>query len=390
VGSPTEQPERQEPPIAIPKGKVAIIVDAALVQRLGLALAEEQGVTEAEADALFERSLYRKELSEKTRARYRSCWHEFKLFMIGTADGRSPVLATDDDLQAFVNYLQSTSRVMPDSAGVLRPHPLQASSVRAILACLSSFFAQCQKKRYRFDNPTEDIRRPRRKSKRGLVLSDQEVARLLAVSGPPRCRVQAYLLHYTAARTESLRFLRWRDIDFVEDLIHFDTAKGDRAYTIPLHPQLKASLIRWQDELETLAEANPRIRAALSDPETAFVLLTREGKPLSHTTIAKQYKWRAKRAGIKPHAPSARVGRENTSRVSPHAARRTVGTELRRRGVDIADVADLLNHKDLQTTREFYAFTSTPQQRQVVERLQYSRSRHSASRESVHRSRRSA
>src|SRR4051794_3867077 len=75
VGAQPEQPGRQEAAIAIPEGKVAIIVDAVLVQRLGLGLAVERGVTEAEADALFERSLYRKELSEKTRSRYRSCWH---------------------------------------------------------------------------------------------------------------------------------------------------------------------------------------------------------------------------------------------------------------------------------------------------------------------------
>lgn len=197
------------------------------------------------------------------------------------------------------------------------------------------------------------------------------MTRLLAASGSRRCRVQAYLLHYTAARTESLRFLRWRDLDFVDDLIHFDVAKGDRAYTIPMHPKLKAALLHWQDEQETAAEANPEIYTALIDPETAFVLLTLKGKPLSHTTIAKQYKWRAKRAGVRLHSHSARVGYENKSLVSPHAARRTVGTSLRRRGVDIADLADLLNHKDLQTTREFYAFTSTPQQRRVVERLKY-------------------
>ena len=183
VGSGEPQPKRHEPPIAIPDGTVAIIVDAALLDRLGLDLPDRRAVSDAEADALFERSLYRKELSEKTRARYRSNWHEFKLFMTTGAGGRSPVIATDDDLQAFVNYLGSTSRVMPDSAGVLRPHSLQASSIRGILARLSSFFAQCQKKRYRFDNPTEDIRRPRRKSKRGLVLSDEEVARLLRRPG---------------------------------------------------------------------------------------------------------------------------------------------------------------------------------------------------------------
>ena len=36
------------------------------------------------------------------------------------------------------------------------------------------------------------------------------------------------------------------------------------------------------------------------------------------------------------------------------------------RGTQLADIADLLNHKDLNTTREHYAFTSTPKLKQTV------------------------
>src|SRR3954465_1065018 len=94
-----------EDTLGLRDGRVAIIVDAGLLQRIGLDLPEERSIPETEADALFERSLYRKDLSEKTRARYRSNWREFKTFMAVRGAGRSPVLATDDDLQDFVNYL---------------------------------------------------------------------------------------------------------------------------------------------------------------------------------------------------------------------------------------------------------------------------------------------
>ena len=60
------------------------------------------------------------------------------------------------------------------------------------------------------------------------------------------------------------------------------------------------------------------------------------------------------------------AGKENTSRVSPHALRRTAATLLREKGTELADIADLLNHKDLNTTREHYAFTSTPKLKQTV------------------------
>jgi site-specific recombinase XerD len=112
------------------------------------------------------------------------------------------------------------------------------------------------------------------------------------------------------------------------------------------------------------------VAAALSNPETAYVLLTTKGKPLCHSTMSKQFKWRAKRAGVRVHAAGALVGKENKSRVSTHWARRTVATSLRRKGVDTADVADLLNNS-VQVVIEHYAASSTAKQHKVVAQIGY-------------------
>ena len=44
---------------------------------------------------------------------------------------------------------------------------------------------------------------------------------------------------------------------------------------------------------------------------------------------------------------------------------------LRKEGRTIEDIADLLNHKDLNVTRTYYAFTDTPEKRRTVEGLDF-------------------
>ena len=175
---------------------------------------------------------------------------------------------------------------------------------------------------------------------------------------------------FTAARCESLRFLLWENVDFVNNEISFDVAKGDRAYTIAMHPELKAALYRWQAAQEKQAQKLPAVAAALTSPETAYVLLTTTGKPLCHSTMSKQFKWRAKRAGVRVHAAGAVVGTENKSRVSTHWARRTVATSLRRKGVDVAEVAELLNDT-VQVVIDHYAASSSAKQHKVVSQISY-------------------
>ena len=368
----TQMAATPSPLVSLDGGKIAVVLDPAALAQLNLVPAAP--VQTPDEDALLERALAAptKNRTKKTRDEYRRHFGELKRFLAGQCDGRTPLTASEEDLEDFFAYMQSERRVAPDATGAVRPYALSASKMRSVRAGLNCFYRLCQKRRYRYDNPVEDLAVARPKAKRGLVLSDEEVRKILKAPGEyPRCEVQAYLLHYTAARTESLRFLLWPDVDLANDEIHLDRAKGDKAYTLPLHPELKAALLRWRSRQQEQAERHPAVAAALADPETASVLLTREGRPLSHSTIAKQYKWRAKRAGVKLHGANAAVNYENKSRVSPHAARRTVGTSLRRNGTDLADIADFLNHSDLQTTRDHYAFSSTPQKKKVVAQLRY-------------------
>lgn len=302
---------------------------------------------------------------EKTRHKYRRHLLEFKAWLEACTNGTTLIEVTKPDIVRFLADLKDGKRYGLGAGGQPLTGPLSPSARKGVISALRSFYLHCADL-YNFDrNPTFGVRAPRVAHKRGVTLTESELRSYLDAPGDERDRIQAYLSVYTAARTSSLRFLRWRDVDFEGDLIHF-RAKRDRDYTLPVHPQLRAALLRYRDHVETLAARSLAIREALSHPDTAYVLLTKNGKPLCHSTMAKQAKWRAARVGILLHPPAAEVGRENKSQVTPHAFRRSFAQIQRSRGIELADLADALNHKDVNTTRNHYAYTDTPKLRETV------------------------
>ncbi|WP_063293104.1 MULTISPECIES: tyrosine-type recombinase/integrase [unclassified Pseudovibrio] len=50
-----------------------------------------------------------------------------------------------------------------------------------------------------------------------------------------------------------------------------------------------------------------------------------------------------------------------------HDLRRSVGSHLRLSGVDLADIADILGHSDLSTTRRHYAHLDSARHRDKAE-----------------------
>jgi len=64
--------------------------------------------------------------------------------------------------------------------------------------------------------------------------------------------------------------------------------------------ELKIELLRWQRAQRLQALGNEAVAKALARPD-AHVLLTDEGKAVKESTIAKQIKFRARRAGVALH-----------------------------------------------------------------------------------------
>jgi integrase/recombinase XerD len=305
------------------------------------------------------------ELNEQTLHKYRRHLLEFHAWLEARAGGRRLIEVEKADIKLFLADLSAGRRHGLSADGRPLTGPLSPSARKSVISALRAFYEHCVDLYGLAPDPTYRIKAPKVKLNPGKALTEKELRYILDAPGSERDRVQAYLKVYTAARSGSLRQLRWQEVDFEQNVIHFN-AKFDSHYTLPIHPQLRAALIRWAEAVEQLRRRRPLMDQALDDPDTAYVLMTYNGQPLCHSTIAKQAKWRAARVGVRRHRLGAPVSAENKSEVSPHWFRRSFAQIQRSRGVPLADIADVLAHKDLNTTRLHYAHTDTPRLRKTV------------------------
>ena len=228
----------------------------------------------------------------------------------------------------------------------------------------------------------DEIGRPQRQARLPVVLSQDEVARVLAALGPRRADDEAAAVHQRFARLlygtgmrlmEGLR-LRVKDIDFDRRAIVVREGKGgkDRVVMLPasLEPALREQLTRahrlWAADRaagvpgvqlpDALARKYPRAavswawfwvfpQATLSvDPrsrplahETARADEAARRHHLYDQTFQRVFKRALQQAGV--HKPA-----------SPHTLRHSFATHLLLAGYDIRTVQELLGHADVSTT----------------------------------------
>lgn len=266
------------------------------------------------------------------------------------------------DVVRFMAYLTGGDRyAVPPHA--CRRSELSPSSRKSFLASLRSFYRYLVSVSLVASDPTVGVKRPKVHTTPGIRLTADEVRRILDAPGSPRARIQAYLLAFTAARMNEIRTLRWRDVDVVERTMML-RGKNNAYRVIDIHPELMPQLRRWAMQQAVDAERYPEIMRAKQNPDTDHVLLTRRGQMIPRSTISKQLKQLAVRAGIHPLESKHGTYR---SQVSPHALRRTFATILLNDGHHIDAVADVLGHRSVDTTRRHYAFSSTARRRATIQ-----------------------
>lgn len=302
------------------------------------------------------------EVAETTRLKYRPHPNEFERWLRHThGDDKLLVDARTADVARFMAYLKSGTRFC--SGWAFRdPKVVKPATRKNILASLASFYDYLVSIELVDSDPTARVEKPKVKHSPGLRLSGDQVRDLLAARGGARCDIQTYLLTFTGARSRELRFLRWCDVDFEKRTLMLH-GKGDKHRVIDIHPRLIGELRRWYLYQEEQAARYPKMMEAKYNPDCDYVLLTRNGLPVSHATICKQLKRRAARAGLFLQKTN---DLENVSAITPHALRRTFGTILLNDGHHLDAVADVLGHTSLDTTRKHYAFASTERRRATI------------------------
>ena len=169
----------------------------------------------------------------------------------------------------------------------------------------------------RFD---ENIPLAKKKEKLPVVLSRDEVKRMIYGTRNIKHRLVLMFLYYAGMRLNEVRSIRWEDIDFERELIHIKIAKGEKERVVFLHPELRKTL-------EFYGVKN-----------RGYVFISQRGKKYSAKSIQLIVKHAARREKIKKN-------------VTPHALRHSFATHLLESGADIRYIQQLLGHKYLKTTQ---------------------------------------
>jgi site-specific recombinase XerD len=176
--------------------------------------------------------------------------------------------------------------------------------------------------------PTEVsfIKFPKQHSPLPIVLSVEEVARLLGALRHRVYQTIAMVLYGTGLRIDEALSLEVRDIDGQRGVLRVRHGKGDRARDVKLSPEL----YQWL-----------RGYWARERPPLPYLFVSRRtGRPPTQDAV---------RAAFAAAAEEAKI----TKAVRPHILRHSYATHLLEAGTEVRVIQALLGHKSLQTTMRY-------------------------------------
>ncbi|HEY9037600.1 MAG TPA: tyrosine-type recombinase/integrase [Roseovarius sp.] len=166
-----------------------------------------------------------------------------------------------------------------------------------------------------------------------LVLSRNEVKRILLMAPSLKARVMLSLAYGCGMRAGEVVRLRVGDIDGEQKIIRIVQSKGRKDRNVMLPADILGLLRDWWTERPTSQDAG------VPGPERVIFPGYR-GKHLSPRQISRLFKQAALAAGI-------------TKPVTLHTLRHSFATHLLERGVDIRVIQALLGHTKLTTTARY-------------------------------------
>jgi site-specific recombinase XerD len=223
--------------------------------------------------------------------------------------GRSPDQLGPEQIRTYQVYL-------------LNERKLGVRTVGHCTAALRFFFCKTLKRAY----PIEEVPYPKAPRRLPIILTREEVLRLIDSASNLFHRAMLITLYSTGMRRAELCRLKVEDIDSTRMLIHIRQGKGGKDRDVPLSPKT----------LETLREYWRWMK-----PKTYLfpgtVNGSRADKPITPKVLWEACREAAQRAGI-------------TKAVRPHLLRHSFATHLVEGGADLPTVQALLGHADLKPT----------------------------------------
>jgi integrase/recombinase XerD len=204
---------------------------------------------------------------------------------------------------------------------LIQEKKLAWSSYNQIVCALRFFYAKTLKRAFLL----EDIPFPRKEQRLPLILSQEEVARILTV--PPHLKSRALLMTIYAAglRRSEAAHLRVNDIDSARMTITVRQGKGQKDRLVMLSPVLLEILRQYWRH---------------NKPKQWLFPGNNPDQPISDNDVFAVFHNAVRRAGI-------------TKKVSPHSLRHSFATHLLESGTDLRTIQILLGHRSLKTTARY-------------------------------------
>ncbi len=265
----------------------------------------ESGLSPAFED--LRRELLSRKYSYKTIKGYIYFNRDFLNFI-----GKNPSEIVDNDIKDYLVYLAEEKQ----SA---------TSTLNQAINALKFYYGTMLKKKFLYD-----IKRPRKDKKLPVVLSQEEVAKILNSVDNLKHRAILMLTYSAGLRVGEVVRLKIEDIDGKRMLIHIKGAKGRKdRYTLLSEKALEILRQYWRKY----------------KPEKWLFGGAKEGRYLSIRSVDKIFRNACDKAGIKKD-------------VSVHTLRHSFATHLLEGGTDLRYIQELLGHAHSKTT-EIYTHVST-------------------------------
>jgi len=227
--------------------------------------------------------------------------------------GKSPEHLGGNEIRQFETYL-------------LRDKKLAPGTVEGRMSALRFLYRKTLKRR---DIAYDDLIFPKTPLKLPVVLSPEEVSRMIEAAPNLMHRTILMVLYATGIRRTEASLLKVNDVDSQRMVIHVRQGKGSRDRDVPMTTKLLEALReywRWkrpQDYLFPSTEGHRGIEQPISD-HTIWYICSEA----------------AKRAGIK-------------KRIGAHTLRHSFATTLMESGTDLRTIQLLMGHAHLEHTTRY-------------------------------------
>ena len=234
---------------------------------------------------------------------------------LATFYGIAPDRLTEEQIRDYLLHLTNVRKVA-------------ASSFTQALCGIKFLYAHTLERHW----PVLDLARPKRAARLPVVLSQEEVRRVLAAVRTPRYRACLTLIYACGLRLlEGLR-LRVPAVDGARQLLHVHGGKGGKDRLVPL-PDAALTLLRevWRTHHDPvwLFPATPLARRSASSGTPI--------PPIHPSTLQRAFKRAVTESGI--HKPA-----------HVHTLRHSYATHLLEAGVPVVLIQEYLGHSSPSTT----------------------------------------